>query len=90
MQKNNWCENFEDKLFYHVSTDEVYGSLPETGLFLETTPYDPQSPYSSSKSWFRSFCKSLTEILMDYLLSSLIVLIIMDQINFLKNFYLYL
>ena len=48
--KNNWSENFEDKLFYHVSTDEVYGSLPETGLFLETTPYDPQSPYSSSKA----------------------------------------
>ena len=37
-------------MFYHVSTDEVYGSLPETGLFLETTPYDPQSPYSSSKA----------------------------------------
>lgn len=48
--KNNWSDNFEDKLFYHVSTDEVYGSLPETGLFLETTPYDPQSPYSSSKA----------------------------------------
>ena len=48
--KNNWSENFEDKLFYHVSTDEVYGSLSETGLFLETTPYDPQSPYSSSKA----------------------------------------
>ena len=48
--KNNWSENFADKLFYHVSTDEVYGSLSETGLFLETTPYDPQSPYSSSKA----------------------------------------
>jgi len=48
--KNNWSDNFTDKLFYHVSTDEVYGSLPETGLFLETTPYDPQSPYSSSKA----------------------------------------
>ena len=48
--KNNWSDDFADKLFYHVSTDEVYGSLPETGLFLETTPYDPQSPYSSSKA----------------------------------------
>lgn len=48
--KNNWSDNFSDKLFYHVSTDEVYGSLSETGLFLETTPYDPQSPYSSSKA----------------------------------------
>ena len=38
------------KLFYHVSTDEVYGSLGETGFFLEDTPYDPQSPYSSSKA----------------------------------------
>lgn len=37
-------------LFYHVSTDEVYGSLGDTGFFLETTPYDPQSPYSASKA----------------------------------------
>ena len=37
-------------MFYHVSTDEVYGSLGETGFFHETTPYDPQSPYSSSKA----------------------------------------
>ncbi|MDH5413266.1 MAG: dTDP-glucose 4,6-dehydratase [Flavobacteriaceae bacterium] len=45
------CEgNFENKLFYHVSTDEVYGSLGKTGLFLETTPYDPQSPYAASKA----------------------------------------
>jgi len=37
-------------LFYHVSTDEVYGSLGETGFFLEDTPYDPRSPYSASKA----------------------------------------
>ena len=48
--KNLWKGNEEGKLFYHVSTDEVYGSLGDTGLFLETTPYDPQSPYSSSKA----------------------------------------
>ena len=48
--KNLWKGNEKGKLFYHVSTDEVYGSLGETGLFLETTPYDPQSPYSSSKA----------------------------------------
>ena len=48
--KNHWKSNFDNKLFYHVSTDEVYGSLGDTGLFLETTPYDPQSPYSSSKA----------------------------------------
>ena len=48
--KTLWKANEEGKLFYHVSTDEVYGSLGKTGLFLETTPYDPQSPYSSSKA----------------------------------------
>ena len=45
-----WKENFEGHVFYHVSTDEVYGSLDEGGYFLETTPYDPQSPYSASKA----------------------------------------
>jgi len=45
-----WEGNFEEKLFYHVSTDEVYGSLGKTGLFTETTSYDPRSPYSSSKA----------------------------------------
>lgn len=45
-----WKDNFEGKRFYHVSTDEVYGSLGETGFFTETTPYDPQSPYSASKA----------------------------------------
>ena len=40
----------DDVLFHHISTDEVYGSLGETGYFLETTPYDPRSPYSSSKA----------------------------------------
>jgi dTDP-glucose 4,6-dehydratase len=45
-----WNGNYENKRFYHVSTDEVYGSLGETGFFLETTPYDPQSPYSASKA----------------------------------------
>ena len=42
--------SFEGKLFYHVSTDEVYGSLGKKGLFTETTPYDPQSPYAASKA----------------------------------------
>lgn len=45
-----WKDDFEGKRFYHVSTDEVYGSLGEEGFFLETTPYDPQSPYSASKA----------------------------------------
>jgi len=47
--KASWT-SFEGKRFYHVSTDEVYGSLGETGFFLETTSYDPQSPYSASKA----------------------------------------
>ena len=48
--KIQWQGNEKGKLFYHVSTDEVYGSLGETGLFLETTSYDPKSPYSASKA----------------------------------------
>ncbi|MEM6725209.1 MAG: dTDP-glucose 4,6-dehydratase [Bacteroidota bacterium] len=48
--KNAWANDFTGKLFYHVSTDEVYGSLGETGLFTETTAYDPRSPYSASKA----------------------------------------
>lgn len=48
--KESWKDNYKGKLFYHVSTDEVYGSLGEEGLFLETTPYDPRSPYSASKA----------------------------------------
>lgn len=47
--KRSWS-SFEGKLFYHVSTDEVYGSLGETGFFTEETPYDPRSPYSASKA----------------------------------------
>lgn len=45
-----WKNNFEGKLFHHVSTDEVYGTLGETGLFSENTAYDPHSPYSASKA----------------------------------------
>ncbi|MCX6252508.1 MAG: dTDP-glucose 4,6-dehydratase [Bacteroidetes bacterium] len=45
-----WENNMENKLFYHISTDEVYGSLGELGLFYETTAYDPRSPYSASKA----------------------------------------
>ena len=45
-----WKNNLEGKLFYHVSTDEVYGSLGVEGFFTEETPYDPRSPYSASKA----------------------------------------
>jgi len=47
--KAHWPD-FEGKRFFHISTDEVYGSLGETGLFTETTAYDPRSPYSASKA----------------------------------------
>lgn len=54
--KNQWSEK-EGKLFYHISTDEVFGSLGN-GFFTETTPYDPQSPYSASKASSDHFVKA--------------------------------
>lgn len=48
--RENWKGKMQDKLFYHISTDEVYGSLGLEGKFVETTPYDPRSPYSASKA----------------------------------------
>lgn len=48
--RHNWQNDFEGKRFYHISTDEVYGSLGATGFFTETTAYDPHSPYSASKA----------------------------------------
>jgi len=48
--RDAWKDEMAHKRFYHISTDEVYGSLGETGLFTETTAYDPRSPYSSSKA----------------------------------------
>ena len=48
--KDAWKEDLERKLFYHISTDEVYGSLGDEGFFTEETSYDPRSPYSASKA----------------------------------------
>ena len=59
--KTIWTNNFEGKRFYHVSTDEVYGSLGATGLFTETTPYDPNSPYSASKASSDHFVRAYGE-----------------------------
>jgi dTDP-glucose 4,6-dehydratase len=56
-----WKDNFEGKLFYHISTDEVYGTLGETGLFMETTAYDPNSPYSASKAGSDHFVRAYGE-----------------------------
>ena len=47
--KITW-DDYKDKIFYHISTDEVYGSLDDEGYFVETTSYDPKSPYSASKA----------------------------------------
>jgi dTDP-glucose 4,6-dehydratase len=59
--KNLWRDSWSDKVFYHVSTDEVYGSLGETGLFTETTAYDPNSPYSASKASSDHFVRAYGE-----------------------------
>ncbi len=59
--KNIWQGTWQGKLFYHVSTDEVYGTLGETGLFEETTPYDPNSPYSASKASSDHFVRAYGE-----------------------------
>lgn len=48
--RKHWKDELEDKLFYHVSTDEVFGSLGDEGFFEEDTAYDPRSPYSASKA----------------------------------------
>ncbi|MRJ07500.1 dTDP-glucose 4,6-dehydratase [Ornithobacterium rhinotracheale] len=59
--KNAWENDFEGKRFYHISTDEVYGTLGETGLFKETTPYDPNSPYAASKASSDHFVRAYGE-----------------------------
>ena len=60
--KNTWKDNYtNNKLFYHISTDEVYGTLGETGLFTETTSYDPNSPYSASKASSDHFVRAYGE-----------------------------
>ena len=59
--RKNWANNAEGKRFYHVSTDEVYGSLGVEGLFTETTPYDPNSPYSASKASSDHFVRAYGE-----------------------------
>lgn len=69
--KNCWKDNFEGKRFYHISTDEVYGSLGETGFFTETTAYDPNSPYSASKASSDHFVRAYGETYgMPYVISN--------------------
>ncbi len=59
--KTIWQDNHQDKMFYHVSTDEVYGSLGNTGYFTEETCYDPHSPYSASKASSDHFVRAYSD-----------------------------
>ena len=59
--KTSFNGNYTGKRFYHVSTDEVYGTLGEDGLFTEDTPYDPRSPYSASKASSDHFVRAYGE-----------------------------
>ena len=59
--KDSWNDNFDNKRFYHISTDEVYGSLGAEGLFTESTAYDPNSPYSASKAASDHFVRAYGE-----------------------------
>ena len=69
--KKQWINNWNNNLFYHISTDEVYGSLGETGLFTESTPYDPNSPYSASKASSDHFVRAYGETYgMPYVISN--------------------
>ena len=59
--KEYWNGDFSNQLFYHVSTDEVYGSLGEEGFFTEKTAYDPHSPYSASKASSDHFVRAFAD-----------------------------
>tara|TARA_R110002020_G_scaffold122487_7_gene278040 strand:- start:50875 stop:51933 length:1059 start_codon:yes stop_codon:yes gene_type:complete len=59
--KQHWAKNTDNKRFYHISTDEVYGALGATGLFTEETAYDPNSPYSASKASSDHFVRAYGE-----------------------------
>jgi len=56
-----WSDDWENKRFYHISTDEVYGALGESGFFTENTPYAPNSPYSASKASSDHFVRAYGE-----------------------------
>ena len=69
--KTLWKDNFKSKLFYHISTDEVYGSLGQEGFFTEKTSYDPNSPYSASKASSDHFVRAYGETYdMPYIISN--------------------
>ena len=69
--KSVWDNNWDGKRFYHISTDEVYGSLGTKDLFTESTPYDPNSPYSASKASSDHFVRAYGETFgMPYVISN--------------------
>lgn len=69
--RNLWQDNWGGKKFYHVTTDEVYGTLGDTGFFVETTAYDPNSPYSASKASSDHFVRAYGETYgMPYVISN--------------------
>lgn len=69
--KDLWKNDLDDKKFYHISTDEVYGTLGEEGLFTEESPYDPNSPYSASKAGSDHFVRAYGETYgLPYLISN--------------------
>ena len=59
--KDSWKNNYSNNLFYHISTDEVFGTLGKDGLFLETSKYDPHSPYAASKASSDHFVRSFKD-----------------------------
>lgn len=59
--RDHWKADYSKHLFYHISTDEVYGSLGDSGFFTETTPYAPNSPYSASKASSDHFVRAYRE-----------------------------
>ena len=83
---NSYWVNKTDKLFYHISTDEVYGELGKDGKFNEQTPYNPKSPYSASKASSDHLVRAFF-IHMDYQLLFLIAQIIMVPINMMKSLF---
>jgi dTDP-glucose 4,6-dehydratase len=69
--KSIWQSNWDKKRFYHISTDEVYGSLGESGLFKETTAFNPNSPYAASKAGSDHFVRAYGETYdMPYVISN--------------------
>jgi dTDP-glucose 4,6-dehydratase len=80
--KDAWKEDFTKHLFYHVSTDEVYGALGAEGFFTETTSYHPNSPYSASKASSDHFVRAYAETYHLQTVISPIVAIIMDPFHF--------